>query len=175
MFLCSLANALGINEHQSRLNMRHYWLVVVLGAAPAIANAQAARIGRLPVLQLPNAGGTCRLDAANAELRRSGIAQMLSFTTSDSNSHRLVSLGVSVSGAPVILTAMMGAKEDRRGETESVEAWFDRTGRVWHGRRNAFTTGTPARLADDRHIGLLAADTLAAQRLAAALVKRCRA
>ena len=47
-------------------------------------------------------------------------------------------------------------------------------GAILRGRRNAFTTGTPARRSDDSQLGLLPADTLAVRRLAAALRERCR-
>jgi hypothetical protein len=56
-----------------------------------------------------------------------------------------------------------------------VNVFFGTDGAIVRGRRSAFTTGTPARLSDDRQLGLLPADTLAARRLAAALRQRCRA
>jgi hypothetical protein len=78
-------------------------------------------------------------------------------------------------GGSVMLTAMMGTDQGRRGESESVHVFFDTNGSIIRGRRRAFTTGTPTRLSDDRQLGLLPADTLAVRRLDAALRQRCRA
>jgi hypothetical protein len=100
---------------------------------------------------------------------------LVSFQSSDSSSHRLVSLGMNAKGGAVMLMAMMGTERGRRRESESVNVFFGTNGAIARGRRSAFTTGTPARLSDDRQLGLLAADTLAVRRLAAALRQRCRA
>jgi hypothetical protein len=144
--------------------------------APSAAEAQAARVGRLPVLELPPAGvGTCRSDPVTPALQREGIARMISFQSSDSSGHRLISLGLNVKGASVMLMAMMGTEQGRRGETESVNAFFDRNGITVRGRRSAFTTGMPARRSDDRQLDLLPADTLALHRLDIALRQRCLA
>lgn len=142
--------------------------------APSRSDAQAARVGRLPVLELPSPGiGSCRNEAAPAALQRQGIARMLSFHTTDSS--RLITLGVRANGGPVMLMAMMSTDQGRRGEGESVDAFFRDDSTILTGRRRAFTTGMPSRLSDDRQLGLLPGDTLAVRRLATALRKRCRA
>lgn len=139
-------------------------------------DAQAARVGRLPLFDPPPAGsGICRSDPVSAALQRDGIVRLISFQSSDSTAHRLVSLGMNARGAPVMLMTMMGTEHGRRGETESVNVFFGGDGVVARGRRRAFTTGTPTRLSDDRQLGLLPADSLAAQHLVAALRQRCRA
>ena len=147
----------------------------VMMAAPNGIRAQQARVGRLPVLELPPTGiGTCRTDPVNTALRRGGITRMISFTSSDSTSHHLVSLGLDSNGRPVMLMAMMGDRQKRRGESESVSVSFGPEGTVVRGRRSAFTSGTPARLSDDRQLALFPADTIVARRLADALRLRCR-
>jgi hypothetical protein len=78
-------------------------------------------------------------------------------------------------GGSVILMAMMGTDQGRRGESESVNVFFGTDGAIIRGGRRAFTTGTPARLSDDRQLGLLPADTLAVRHLDGALRQRCRA
>ena len=159
--------------------MRHgvVLLAVALATvAPTSGDAQAARVGRLPVLELPAPGvGSCRNDPVTAALQREGVARLVSFQSSDSSSHRLVSLGMNAKGGAVMLMAMMGTDQGRRGESESVNVFFATDGAIARGRRSAFTTGTPARLGDDRQLGLLATDTLAVRRLATALRQRCRA
>ena len=159
--------------------MRHaviFLAVALATGAPTSGVAQAARVGRLPVLELPAPGvGTCRKDPVTAALQREGVTRLVSFQSSDSSSHRLVSLGMNATGGAVMLMAMMGTEQGRRGESESVNVFFGSDGEIARGRRTALTTGTPARLSDDRQLGLLAADTLAVRRLAAALRQRCRA
>jgi hypothetical protein len=159
--------------------MRHGVILLMVALAtvePTPGDAQAARVGRLPVLELPPPGvGTCRNSPVTAALQHEGITRLVSFQSSDSSSHRLVSLGMDAHGASVMLMAMMGTEQGRRGESESVNVFFGTDGAIVRGRRSAFTTGTPARLSDDRQLGLLPADTLAARRLAAALRQRCRA
>lgn len=146
-----------------------------LAAAPVAVDAQVARVGRLPVLELPPAPiGRCRTDPVNAALQRDGIVRLISFTSRDSASHRLVSLGMDAKGAPVMLMAMMGTAERRRGETESVNISFGPAGNVVQGSRSAFTTGTPARFSEDRQLALLPTDTVRALRLADAMRQRCR-
>lgn len=66
------------------------------------------------------------------------------------------------------------ALQGRRGETETVTASFGPRGTVVRGSRSAFTTGTPARLSEDRNLALLPADTAGARRLADVLRIRCR-
>ena len=149
--------------------------IVIATGVPTSGRAQAARVGRLPVLELPPPGvGSCRNDPVTAALRQGGIARLISFQSSDSGRHRLVSLGMNANGGSVMLMAMMGTDQGRRGETESVNVFFGTDGAITRGRRSAFTTGTPARRSDDRQLGLLPADTLAVRRLDAALRQRCR-
>jgi len=157
--------------------MRHGITVLVVALAtiaPAAGRAQAARVGRLPVLDLPPAGvSTCRNDPVNAALERAGIARLVSLQSADSSSHRLVSLGVNAKGGAVMLMASMGTSQGRRGESESVSVFLASDGSIERGRRSAFTTGTPSRLDDDRQLGLLPEDTLAVRRLIAAFRQRC--
>jgi hypothetical protein len=159
--------------------MRHSVILLAVTLAtvtPASGDAQAARVGRLLVLELPSPGvGTCRNDPVTAALRREGVTRLVSFQSSDSSSHRLVSLGMNAKGGSVMLMAMMGTDQGRRGESESVNVFFGTDGAIVRGRRSAFTTGTPARLSDDRRLGLLPTDTAAVRRLVAALRQRCRA
>jgi hypothetical protein len=150
--------------------------VALAVVAPARGVAQAAFAGRLPLLELPSAGvGSCRNDPITPDLRREGLARLVSFRAGDSTIHRLVSLGLDARGGIVMLMAMMGTERGRRGESETVNAFFCRDGAIVRGTRRAFTTGVPARRDDDRELGLLPADTLAVQRLAAALRRRCEA
>jgi hypothetical protein len=150
--------------------------VALVLVAPARGDAQAARVGRLPVLEVPSAHvGTCRNDPITPDLRREGLARLVSFQAGDSMNHRLVSLGLDAKGGAVMLMAMMGTERGRRGESETVNAFFGHDGAIIRGSRSAFTTGVPASRADDRELGLLPADTLAVQRLVAALRQRCRA
>ncbi len=137
--------------------------------------AQAARVGRLPVLAKPPAsGGTCRRDSTNAQLRGAGVVRLIGFTMEDSSSHRLQSIGVDRYGAPVMLMATMGTRQARRGESETVTVFFGVNGGVIRGERMAFTTGVPTHLSDDRAgVALFAADTAAAVSLAKALLLRC--
>jgi hypothetical protein len=150
--------------------------VVFAALGPPASGAQAARVGRLPVLELPRPGiGNCRNDPVSPALQQGGIARLITFQSSDSSGHRLISLGTDAKRRSVMLMAMMGTKEGRRGETESVNVFFGNDGAITRGTRSASTTGTPARLSDDRQLGLLPADTLAVRRLEAALRRRCGA
>lgn len=150
-------------------------IVSLLTSSLGSAGAQAARIGRLPVLAPPPAtGGTCRHDSVNAELRSAGIVRLISFSMEDSSSHRLQSVAIDRNGAVLFLSSMMGTRQARRGETETVSVFFDASGRVVNGKRSGFTTGLPTRLSDDRSdVALLRADTAAAIALARALRLRC--
>jgi hypothetical protein len=99
---------------------------------------------------------------------------MIGFTMEDSSSHRLQSIGVDKNGAPIMLTALMGTRHARRGESETVTVFFGGNGAVIRGERMAFTTGTPARLSDDQKgLALFPTDTAAAIALARALRLRC--
>ena len=69
---------------------------------------------------------------------------------------------------------MMGTRRARRGESESIGVFFDTSRRVVRGNRNAFTTGVPTHLSDDRNgLPLQATDTAAALALARTLRIRC--
>ena len=150
--------------------------IVITMVAPTSSDAQAVRVGRLPVLELPPPGvGSCRNDPVTPPLQREGITRLISFQSADSSRHRLMSLGMNARGGSVVLMAMMGTNQGRRGETESVSVFFDADGTITRGRRSAFSTGTPARLSDDRQLGLLPSDTLAVRHLDVALRQRCRA
>ena len=161
----------------NRKCMRHVILLAVgFAAAPIRGHAQAARVDRLPVLELHTPGvGECRNDPATPALRRDGVARIVTFQSSDSTRHRLVSLGMDAKGRSILLMAIMGTTQGRRGESETVQVSFAPDGAIVRGRRSAFTTGTPARRSDDRHLGLLPTDSMAIHRLDAALRQRCRA
>jgi hypothetical protein len=140
------------------------------------AYCQPARVGRLPVLELPPPGvGNCRTDPVSATLQRDGVARLVSFRSSDSSSHRLMSLAMDAKGRSIMLMSMMGTHQGRRGESESVQVFFGPDGAIRRGRRAAFTTGTPAQRSDDRQLSLLPTDSMAIRRLDAALRQRCRA
>ena len=136
------------------------------------AQAQAARVGRLPVLAPMNAAAMrCRSLPMNAELRRSGMTSGVMAT--DTAASRIVSLAMTSDGRPKMLMAMMSdSTGPRRRELETVTVMFDANGRVVTGSRSAGTTGVPARLSEDRRAGLLPTDTASARALAAAL-RRC--
>jgi hypothetical protein len=171
---------LAVGQQRSTITRKRMRYVVILFAAALATvastsgDAQAARIGRLPVLGLPfPGGGSCRDESVTAALQRDGVTRLISFQSSDSSGHRLISLGMSAKGGSVMLMAMMGTDQGRRGEAESVNVFFGTDGAITRGRRSAFTSGTPARLSDDRQSGLQPADTLAVRRLDAALRRRC--
>jgi hypothetical protein len=147
-------------------------IVLLLAASPSAIPAQAARVGRLPVLAPLAAGATCSTSPASGELKQSGIARLLS--AKEPAQPRLLSLAVSADGKPKVLTILMGTREGQRGEGESVTVYF-RDGVIASGARTAYTTGTPARLSDDHHGGLFPSDTAQAKALAHALVRLCRA
>jgi hypothetical protein len=102
-------------------------IILLVGLAmvsPTVAVAQAAPIGRLPVLTLPPAGvGSCRNDPVTPALQRAGITRLVSFQSTDSSGHRLISLGMRGDGGAVMLMATMGTVEGRRGESESVNVF----------------------------------------------------
>ena len=150
--------------------------IALASTAPTALGAQAARVGRLPLLELPSPGvGTCRIGPASPTSRRLGVARTIQFSTTETEPHHLVSLSVDAQGAPVLLMALMGTKVGRRGESESITVSFISGDRVTQGKRSAFTTGTPSRMSDDRRLGLLPTDTADAQRMVKALRQRCRA
>ena len=148
--------------------------VIFATIEPALGQGQAARVGWLPVLTAPPASVPCRNDPVNAALRHAGIVRLVTLQSADSGGYRLISLGLNAKEVPVTLMASMGTEHARRGESESVNVFLDSDGSIVHGRRSAYTTGTPARLSEDRQLGLLPADTLAVRRLIAVLRQRCR-
>ena len=143
-------------------------LVVVL--APVSASGQAARIGRLPLLDSLSARHSCEAAAPTSSLRKDGVARVV--LVIDSATGRRLSVGVDDRQRPTYFSSMMGTNQDRRRESESITVLF-RDGRAVHGDRSAFTTGTPTRLSDDRRAGLLAEDTARVSRLAAQVIRRC--
>ncbi len=148
---------------------------IVAAISPAPAHAQAARVWRLPVLAAPASDrGNCRSDPVKGALRRAGVTRMVSYRLDESSGHRLVSLAVNAKGATVMLMAMAGTTEGRRGESESVTVMFTPDGKITNGRRTAFTTGTAVHKTDDQTLGLLPGDTVAIRGLDAALRRRCR-
>ena len=155
--------------------MRHAVSILVVAlavSAPVSAQTQPARVGRLPILELPAAGaGSCQTQGAGA-FRMVGIARMIIYQTKDSS--HVISLGVNAKGVPIVLMAAMGTDSARRGESESVQVSFDSTGAIANGRRRAFTSGTPAHLGDDKQVDLLPGDTAAIKRLTTAIRQRCR-
>lgn len=146
--------------------------IIIAVALSRTGGAQPARTGRLPVLALPpNGPMTCSNQATTPELRRSGIVRILNVLDSANNRH--LSLGVDATGAPKMFTASMSTHEVRRGEGESVTAFFSETGAVVQGSRTAYTMGTPARLSEDRRLGLLPTDTSQIKALVHALRQAC--
>jgi hypothetical protein len=100
-------------------------------AGASSLRAQAARVGRLPVLQPPpHAGGTCLRDTTDAQLRSAGIVHTLGFSMEDGNRHRFQSIGVDSAGKVRMLMAMMGTRQERRGESERVTVFFGPNGSV---------------------------------------------
>lgn len=146
-------------------------VVILLGSTVASrgASAQAARVGRLPVLApLSAASTTCRPTPLNEDMRRQGVTSAV--LASDSANSRSVSLVMTSDARPKVLFAMMSdSTGERRREAEIVWVHFDADGRVASGSRSAMTEGVPARLSEDRRAGLLPADTAQAIALANAL------
>ena len=149
-----------------------FLLVLTLTAlcTPALSHAQAARIGRLPLLDAVPKRHACGDADATRDLRASGIVRVIMLT--DSVTGRLVSVSVDRRNRPAYLMAMMGTRQDRRGESETISVHF-RDGRPIHGDRSAFTSGTPSRLSDDRRGPLFAQDTVRADSLAREVVRLC--
>jgi hypothetical protein len=158
-----------------RRSLRNVVLGVTLCTGVSIpAAAQAARVGRLPLLApLSSGAGRCESHAASAEMQRSSMARVLD--VKDTIAHRLLGLVVDSTNRWVMFQALMHARDRRRSEGESVTAFFTSRGTVAHGSRLAFTTGVPARTSDDRRAGLLPADTAQVKVLAAEIVELCRA
>lgn len=152
--------------------MRRYAYLLASLALPSPSMAQAARIGRLEPLSVPaNGFVSCTATQAPSQLQAVGIARMLKWQ--DSSTDRLVSLSVDVGGKPKALTAVMTTRADRRDESESVTAFFGPDGNVVRGGHNAYATGTPARVSDDRRGGLLSTDTSKIQAIVRALSQQC--
>ena len=151
--------------------MRLSLICTLLVLVPNDGHAQAARIGRLPLLDTLSARLACVSAAPTAFLRETGTARILMLT--DSATGRVLTVGVAADRRPLYFQSMMGTSENRRRESESITATF-RRGKVTSGDRSAFTGGTPARLSDDRRSGLLASDTSLIAKLAPEVVRRCR-
>ena len=144
---------------------------IFLAAAPVDLHGQAARIGRLPLLDTLSTRHACDRATPTSFLRETGTATIIMVT--DSVTGRQLSLGVAADQRPTYLMFMMGTTENRRRESESITAMF-REGKVIQGDRHAFTGGTPSRLSDDRRSGLLPTDTSSLAALAREVVRRCR-
>ena len=145
-------------------------VVVLLDAVfSASAHAQAARVGRLPVLAPMRASALhCQPLPMNADLRRLGVATGV--MARDSVLSRTVSLAMTADGRAKLLIAMMSdSTGPKRRELETVTVTFDTAGRVVSGWRHASTRGVPARLSEDRRSDLLPADTASALALANAM------
>ena len=151
--------------------MRPLLIGILLVLVPHDGQAQAARIGRLPLLDTLSARLACVGAAPTPFLRQTGTVRILMLT--DSATGRVLTVGVGADQRPRYFLAMMGTRENRRSESESITANFH-AGRVTSGDRSAFTGGTPSRLSDDRRSGLLASDTSSIAKLAPEVVRRCR-
>ena len=78
-------------------------LLITIAAATTSASAQAARMGRLPVLApMRTAVVTCRPLPVDEGLRRQGVASLV--TASDSALSRTVSLALTSDGHPKMLS-----------------------------------------------------------------------
>ena len=148
-------------------------IVAIVVSLPQQGVAQAARIGRLPVLATPAAGARCATMPVTPELRSSGIARL--FNIEELGHPRLLTLGVSTADKPLMLMAMMSTRQERRSEGESVSVFFGGDARILSGHRTAYTTGIPARSSDDSTLGLLPTDSTEAMSLVRALLQLCRA
>jgi hypothetical protein len=137
------------------------------------ASAQPARPGRLPVLAAPPSTARCIVRSTSGDLRQSGIVRLLDvqFPAED----RLLSLGVDAKRRPRFLMGMMSTHEGRRGEGESVSVFFDDAGRLTRGRHDAYTSGLPTRLSDDRIGDLLPGDSAQIVAVVRTLLRRCPA
>jgi hypothetical protein len=148
-------------------------VVTVVAILPLRGAAQAARVGRFPVLAMPARGALCGTMPVTAELRSSGIARL--YNVEEPGRPRLLTVGVTAAGKPSLLMAMMSTRQGRRSEGESVTVFFGTDGRVRSGDRTAYTTGIPARSSDDKQLGLLPIDSAQAKSLTSVLLQLCRA
>lgn len=151
--------------------MRLVLLGAFLAVVPHEGRAQAARIGRLPLLDSLSARVACESTAPTPFLRETGTARLLMVT--DSGTGRSISLGIGTDRRPTTLLVMMGTRDNRRGESETLTASFFRD-KVVHGDRSAFTTGTPSRLNEDRQSRLLPSDTTRILRFTREVLRHCR-
>lgn len=153
--------------------MFRFVIAAVFASLPLQGVAQAARVGRLPVLATPAVGARCAMMPTTRELRSSGIARL--FSIDEPGHPRLLTFGVSAVDKPLMLMAMMSTRQQRRSEGESVSVFFGSDATVRSGRRSAYTTGIPARSSDDRALGLLPTDSIEAISLVRALLRLCGA
>jgi hypothetical protein len=146
--------------------------LAVVAALAGPCGAQAARIGRLPVLQpLSSNVRACTSGVTPGELQRQHISRIFDVTEAPTGRH--LSLGVDDAGTPRALTAMLGTREARRGESESVFVFLGPNGSIVRGWRTAMTGGVPARVDEDRRSGLLPGDTSQIKALVRALRRIC--
>ena len=91
--------------------------LIYAGVLPFLIVAQAARVGRLPLLATPAAGARCTSMPITPELRSAGIARLLN--VEEPTHPRLLTLGVTSTDKPLMLMAMMSTRQERRSEGEN--------------------------------------------------------
>jgi hypothetical protein len=150
--------------------------LVVLGPMPAtrVAGRRAPQIGRLPILAPLGPGtGDCRSSAAPPELRNEGIVRMTMLVL-DGTPSRMLAVSTNLRGGIAMFSAFYSVPAGpRRREGEHVMALFAPSGSLRSGTRSYYTTGTPARLSEDRSAPLSPRDAVAALALAKAVLARC--
>lgn len=151
--------------------MRLLAFVFLAALAAPSAVAQPARIGRLSLLDSLSTRYSCKDVPPPSALLEAGVRRLVFVT--DSAGRRLLTLGVDQQRRPVYFDASMGTQAGRRGESERIAVHFER-GRISQGQRTAITTGTPARLSDDRTGPLFAQDTARVMTLSQQILRRCR-
>jgi hypothetical protein len=107
-------------------------------------------------------------------MKRLGVSQMMTLTVGKPS--RSVIVSVDERRQPKYMMVMMGRPiPPTKSENESLTAFFSASGEIVRGSRLYFTAGTPARMSEDRHGGLLPADTGKIVSLAKAVIARCGA
>lgn len=138
--------------------------------ASSAAAGQAARIGRLPLLEPLTARAHCKVAPVP-----SGAAGVTRILTVNDSAERYITIGLTAKNKPRHFSSMMSTSESRRTEVESVRALIDADGSIMNGTRSAYTGGTPSRRDEDRRAGFSAADTTAVTSLIRAVRALCRA
>jgi hypothetical protein len=143
--------------------------VVLLGCTAATAHAQ---IGTIPLFDSLPAAGKCEQFPGNAQMKGLGESRMTQF--SGTQPRRTISVGLDERGRPKHVWIMAGRPiSPSKSESETVMAFFTDAGRVARGDRHYFTTGTPARMSEDRSGGLFASDSAKIQQVVKAVIARC--